>query len=95
LPFKGASLSVCLLAALLSGCSRAEPTSRDFVLADQPPVKTEETGNTLEAAKKACKEETKRKGIMSVAAVVSRLRPGKLDDDYIACMKARGYEPGS
>jgi hypothetical protein len=37
-------------------------------------------------------EETKRKGIASVIGIVSRLRKGDADEDYVACMKARGYE---
>jgi hypothetical protein len=51
-----------------------------------------ETANTLEAAEKACKEETKRKGIASVVGIFSRLRPGSADEDYRACMKGRGFE---
>jgi hypothetical protein len=49
-------------------------------------------GNTLEAAEKACKEETERKGIGSVIGIMSRLRRRSADEDYVACMKARGYE---
>jgi hypothetical protein len=84
----------CLLAATLSGCSRSEPTSRDFILVGQSPAKANGTEDGLEAAKEACNAETKQSGIRSMVAIVSRLRPGKVDEDYIACMKARGYEPG-
>ena len=94
LPVRSAFLSVCLLAATLSGCSRAEPTSRDFIVASEAPAKAEEA-KSLEAAREACKAETQHNGIRSVAAVISRLRPGKVDQDYIACMKARGYEPAN
>ena len=59
---------------------------------DQRPAKAEEAGNTLEAAEPACKEETKQKGINSVVNIFSRLRKGSADEDYVACMKARGYE---
>jgi hypothetical protein len=82
----------CLLGALTSACSHAEPTPKDFVLVDQRPAKAEEAGNTLEEAQLACKEETKKKGIGSVVAIFSRFRKGSADEDYIACMKRRGYD---
>jgi hypothetical protein len=41
---------------------------------------------------RACKVETKRKGMASIVGIFSRLRPGSADADYLACMKARGYE---
>jgi len=85
-------LASCLLGTLVSGCSHAEPAAKDFTLVDQRPAKAQETGNTLEAAEQACKEETKTKGVASVVALFSRLRKGSADEDYIACMKARGYE---
>jgi hypothetical protein len=44
------------------------------------------------SGQQACKEETERKGIGSVLGIMSRLRKGSADEDYIACMKARGYE---
>jgi hypothetical protein len=75
-----------------SGCSLSETPPRDFTLVGQRPVKAEESGNSLEAAETACKGETKKKGIASVLGIVSRLRKGAADEDYIACMKARGYE---
>jgi hypothetical protein len=87
-----AVLAACLLGALLSACSLAEPKPKDFTLVDQRPAKAEEAGNTLEAAELACKEETKQKGIKSVVNIFSRLRKGSADEDYAACMKRRGYE---
>ena len=89
---KLALLAACLLGTLASGCSHSEPTPRDFTLVDQRPAKAEEAGNTLEKSELACKEETKRKGIASVVAIFSHFRKGSSDEDYIACMKARGYE---
>lgn len=89
---KLAMLAACLFGALASGCSPAEPAPKDFTLVDQRPAKAEEAGNTLQAAELACKDETKRKGIASVVGIFSRLRKGSIDEDYIACMKARGYE---
>jgi hypothetical protein len=58
---KLAVLASCLLGTLVSGCSHAEPAAKDFTLVDQRPAKAQETGNTLEAAEQACKEETRRR----------------------------------
>jgi hypothetical protein len=87
-----ALLVACLLGTLASACSHAEPTPKNFVLVDQRPAKAEEAGNTLGEAELACKEETKKKAIGSVVAIVSRFRKGSADEDYIACMKRRGYD---
>ena len=83
---------MCLLGTLVSACSLAEPTPKNFTLVDQRPAKTEEAGNTLQAAETACKDETRKKGIKSVVNIFSRLRQGSADEDYVACMKRRGYE---
>ena len=85
---KLSAFAVCLIAIAASGCSLTQPAKRDFTLE----AKAEETGNSLEDAEKACKEETERKGIGSVLGIMSRLRRGSADEDYVACMKARGYE---
>jgi hypothetical protein len=89
---KVAVLAACLLGPLLAGCGHSEPAPHDFTLVDQRPAKAEEAGNTLDAAEKACKEETKTKGISNVLAIFSRFRQGSADKDYVACMKRRGYE---
>lgn len=85
-------LAACLAALACSGCSLSETAPRDFTLVGQREGKATESGNSLAAAEIACKEQTKRKGIASVLGIVSRLRKGAADEDYIACMKARGYE---
>jgi hypothetical protein len=89
---KPAVLAACLIGGLAAGCSIAEPAPKDFVLVDQRPAKAEETGNTLQTAEYLCKEQTKTKGMASVLGIFSRLRKGSADEDYIACMKGRGYE---
>lgn len=89
---KLSAFTVCLIAIAASGCSLSQPAKRDFTLVDQREAKAEEAGNSLEGAEKACKEETERKGIGSVLGIMSRLRRGSADEDYVACMKARGYE---
>jgi len=87
-----AALAACLLAAWLTGCSYTEPAPRDFTLVGQRPAKAQEADNMLQAAEAACKQDTKTKGMANMLAIFSRFRPGSADKDYIACMKARGYE---
>lgn len=89
---KLAALAAWLIALGASGCSLSEPAPRDFTLVNQRPAKAEETGNSLEEAETKCKEETTRKGLGSIVGIVSRLRKGSAEEDYLACMKARGYE---
>ena len=81
--------ATCALGLMLSACSLAGPTPRTFTAAEQKPAKPDPTA--LEQASKTCKETTRDKGIKSVLAIVSRLRPGAVDEDYIACMKNKGY----
>jgi hypothetical protein len=45
----------------------------------------------MEQVSKACKDQTRDKGIKSLLAIVSSMRPGAVDQDYIACMKSKGY----
>lgn len=85
-------LAACLLAVLAPGCSQSQPSPKDFTLVSQSPAKAKEAKNTLEAAERACKSETTRKGMASIVGIFSRLRPGSVDEDYVACMKGRGYE---
>jgi hypothetical protein len=89
---KLAVLAACLIGALASGCSLTQPKPKNFTLVDQRPAKAKEPDNTLEAAELACKEKTKQKGISSLFGIVSRLRKGSADEDYVACMRERGYE---
>ena len=42
-------------------------------------------------AARVCKEQTRDKGIKSVLAIISSMRPGAVDEDYITCMKSKGY----
>ena len=85
-------LAWCLLGPLLAACSQAEPAPKDFVLVDQRPGAAEESGNKLKTAEQDCQKETEKKSIGSVVAIFTHLRKGSADDDYVACMKARGYE---
>jgi hypothetical protein len=87
-----AALFFGLLGALLPGCSLTQPAPRNFTQVDQRPSKAQEAGNTLAQAEDACKAETQKKGIASVTAIFSRFRKGSADEDYIACMKDRGFE---
>ena len=85
-------LAACLLGALAPACSQTGSPPKDFTLVDQRAAQAEASGNTLEAAQLACQMETKRKGIGSIVGIFSRLRKGSAEEDYIACMKGRGYE---
>jgi hypothetical protein len=87
-----AVLAACLLGLQLSACSLPEPAPKDFTLANERQAKAEEAGNTLAAAERFCREETKRKGFSSVIGIFSRFRKGSADEDYVACMQQRGYE---
>ncbi len=86
------ALGIGLLAAALQGCSLAEPAPRSFTQIEQRPAKAAETGNTLQQAEAACKAETEAKGIATITAIFSHFRKGTADEDYIACMKRRGFE---
>jgi hypothetical protein len=87
-----AVLASCLLGALLQACSHTDPSVKDFAQVNQRQAKAVESGNTLELAEAACKVETKTKGIASITAIFSRFRKGSADEDYVACMKDRGFE---
>jgi hypothetical protein len=87
-----AVLAACLLGASLPACSLNDPSVKDFSQMSQRPEKAKETGNTIEVAEAACKAETQTKGIASITAIFSRFRKGSADEDYIACMKTRGFE---
>jgi hypothetical protein len=89
---KLAILALCLLGLQLSACSHPEPAPKEFTLVNPRPAKAGEAGNSLEMAEHICKDEAKRKGIASVVAIFSRLRKDPTEENYIACMKARGYE---
>jgi hypothetical protein len=90
---KGIALGVCLLGAMLQGCSLAEPAPREFIPIDsQRPAKAAEAGNTLAEAEAACKTEAEAKGKATLIGIFSRLRKGAADEDYVACMKQRGFE---
>jgi hypothetical protein len=86
----GASGAVVALGVMLSACSLAGPTDRTFTTVEAKPTNQQDK-TAMEEASKTCKDQTRDKGIKSVLAIVSRLRPGAVDEDYIACMKGKGY----
>ena len=85
-------VALCALGLALSACSLAGPAPRTFTPVESKPTKQETEAAALEAASKSCKASTRDRGIKSVLAIVSRMRPGAVDEDYIACMKKKGYE---
>jgi hypothetical protein len=86
------SLAVAAVSALglmLSACSLAGPNPRTFTTAAEKPVKPDATA--IEQASQACKSELRQKGIKSVLAILSSMRPGAVDEDYVKCMRNKGY----
>ena len=84
-----------MLAALmlLAGCSHQElPPVQSATATPASATATKADAEAHEAAIKACKEETEKKGFGSVLGIFSRLRPGSSEANYTACMKKRGYE---
>ena len=61
-----------------------KPKRTRGAVADGPPP--------VEAVEAGCKAEAERKSTASVLAIFSRLRRDSGDADYLACMKAHGYE---
>ncbi len=55
------------------------------------PAAPVDPGAALTAAINACKNATVTKGTKSVLAIFSHMRPGAVDEDYVACMKDKGY----
>ena len=82
--------AACALGLMLSACSLAGPRSHTFTTATPTPAKPDPTA--LEQASTACKESTREKGIKSVLGIVTSMRPGAVDRDYVNCMKNKGYE---
>jgi hypothetical protein len=80
--------AVCALGLTLCACSLAGPADHTFTGSD---AKTLQDKTAIEQASKTCKDDTRDKGIKSVLAIVTRMRPGAVDEDYIACMKDKGY----
>jgi hypothetical protein len=58
----------------------------------QATPKSNDPAAVFDAASRDCKETTRDKGIKSVLAILSHMRPGAVDADYVACMKEKGYE---
>jgi hypothetical protein len=82
--------AACGFGLMLSACSLAGPTPHTFTpAAEQKRAKPDAT--SIEEASKVCKDKTREKGIKSVLAIVTRLRPGAVDEDYVNCMKSKGY----
>lgn len=88
---------MALIAALLllAGCSHPNlpPTATATPVAT-PAVTSgdDKDAKAQEAASKACKDETETKGFSSVLGIFSRLRRGSAEEQFAACMKARGYQ---
>jgi hypothetical protein len=85
-----AIVAASALGLLLSACSLAGPSPRTFTTAaEEKPVKPNATA--IEQASQACKSELRQKGTKSVLAILSSMRPGAVDENYVKCMKTKGY----
>jgi len=56
------------------------------------PLQPRDPAAALAAAEKFCRDTARDKGIKSVLSILTHLRPGAYDQEYIACMKSKGYE---
>jgi hypothetical protein len=90
----GRGLALLAALMLLAGCSHQElpPVASTPSATPASATATKVDAEAHEAAIKACKEETEKKGFGSVLGIFSRLRPGSSEANYTACMKKRGYE---
>jgi len=92
---RGVSAVVALLAAmLLAACTSGEVKPNLTMVQEKRPAGVSEAPVTREAAAEICAEKTRTKGIKSVTAIFSRLRPGKADEDFAACMREQASGGG-
>ena len=95
----GATGTVLAFGLMLSSCSLAGPSDHTFTKVELPANQNAEPDKIAKPVDKAamaeaarvCKEQTREKGIKSVLAIFSSMRPGAVDEDYITCMKGKGY----
>ena len=93
----GSRRGLALIAALLllAGCSHPNlPPTATATPAARPAVASGDKPNAdaRDAASKACKDETEKKGFSSIVGIFSRLRHGSTEEQFAACMKSRGYD---
>ena len=92
---RGRAASLALIAALLllAGCSHPDlPPTGTATATPAVASGDNKDAKAQEAATKACKEETEKKGFSSVLGIFSRLRRGSTEEQFAACMKNRGFE---
>jgi len=56
------------------------------------PQQPRDPASALAAAERFCRDTARDKGIKSVLSILTHLRPGAYDEEYVACMKSKGYE---
>jgi hypothetical protein len=56
------------------------------------PPQPRDPASALAAAERLCRDTARDKGIKSVLSILNHLRPGAYDQEYVACMKSKGYE---
>jgi hypothetical protein len=93
-----ASHAVALIAVgltvALAACTSSEVKPNLTIVQEKPAAGGSEASVSREAAAEICAEKTRKKGIKSVTAIFSRLRPGKADEDFAACMREQGFAVG-
>jgi hypothetical protein len=86
-----------LIAALLllAGCSHPDLPPTAAATPTVTPASTsgdKPSADAHEAATKACKDETEKKGFSSIVGIFSRFRHGSTEEQFAACMKKKGYD---
>jgi hypothetical protein len=56
------------------------------------PLQPRDPASALAAAERLCRDTARDKGMKSVLGILTHLRPGAYDQEYVACMKSKGYE---
>jgi hypothetical protein len=97
-------LGTCVSALLIAGCAILGPVphkighSQDVTSESKSGAAGAESGKgkssqpAYQSAEKECSQEAEKKTIGSLLAVVTHLRPRAYWTDYVACMRAKGYE---
>ena len=80
--------AACAAGLMLSACSFIGPPSQSFTSAEN---QAKPDPKALEQASASCKQSTFDKGTKSMLAIFTRLRPNALNQDYISCMKNKGF----
>ena len=79
------------LGLMLSACSLAGPNPRAFTTAAERSRGGAGCHSDRTGLSRHGKSELRQKGIKSVLAILSSMRPGAVDEDYVKRMRNKGY----